>query len=332
MILPPPGFPRNPKFMKLANPSAEDHRRLKSHRCGENSSTPSSPKSTEKATPNANAIGRINFMIYNRIQIEMSLKGQPRDIVLAHILWIGLAAPLFLPINTSATTLVAIVNQKGHKIILATDGLVRHELTGASKQCKLVTLPNCVFGMDGFYANTSPRFDLTELAKAACNSTGPLQSKADYFLRLATNPIVNIVRYKYETDPDYYRRTFLGKPVAEVLFAGYDEGFLSVFARGFVMDNTGSISTETDQISDKPGSDRAFFAGVNEDILAYIHSHPSWETMGDVAAARKFVMIEIQAHPDLVGPPISILEISPPGAARWIEYGKCHNSAGKRMR
>jgi hypothetical protein len=45
--------------------------------------------------------------------------------------------------------------------------------------------------------------------------------------------------------------------------------------------------------------------------------------MDKVAAAKKFVQLEIDAHPQWVGPPISILTVNHLDQEKWISKGVC---------
>jgi hypothetical protein len=52
-----------------------------------------------------------------------------------------------------------------------------------------------------------------------------------------------------------------------------------------------------------------------------------WESLGYPALARQFVELEIEANPDLAGPPIFELEIDDRGTVRWISRGSCPEQA-----
>lgn len=61
-----------------------------------------------------------------------------------------------------------------------------------------------------------------------------------------------------------------------------------------------------------------YFLGLNKQIRAYVSSHPNWTKIGYPKAARRFVQMEIQAHPDLASPPISEVEINGKGSVKWL--------------
>ena len=66
-----------------------------------------------------------------------------------------------------------------------------------------------------------------------------------------------------------------------------------------------------------------YFLGLNGHIRAHVKSHPDWSKEDYVKLAHQFVEMEIEAHPDLAGPPISELEIDENGDVHWLDKGAC---------
>jgi hypothetical protein len=176
-----------------------------------------------------------------------------------------------------------------------------------------------MFTMSGLYDQRVPPFDLFSLGESACRSNGDLRARADGFLATAFPQVAAVVGQLATTDPSYLRQSFEGKPVIEVLFIGIYRGHLSIFARGAVLEN-GRLKKETDEAV---SGDDGFFSGANDHIIAYIGSHPGWRKHGVVIAVRHLVELEADAHPDLVGGPISVLTVDGRGKPRWIDKGKC---------
>ena len=58
--------------------------------------------------------------------------------------------------------------------------------------------------------------------------------------------------------------------------------------------------------------------------------HPNWQEGDKVKAARKFVQMEITAHPEWVGPPISLVTINPLDQQKWIDPGVCSVPPGAK--
>jgi hypothetical protein len=63
--------------------------------------------------------------------------------------------------------------------------------------------------------------------------------------------------------------------------------------------------------------------GEQEAIRAFIKNNPTWAKVGARQAARQFLSIQSAATPETVNQPYSILIISPPEGAQWVERGAC---------
>lgn len=66
-----------------------------------------------------------------------------------------------------------------------------------------------------------------------------------------------------------------------------------------------------------------YFLGLNGHIRAHVKSHPDWVKEDYVKLAHQFVEMEMEAHPDLAGPPISELQIDKDGHVHWLDKGAC---------
>jgi hypothetical protein len=94
--------------------------------------------------------------------------------------------------------------------------------------------------------------------------------------------------------------------------------------RGFVSDAKGRARIERYESSDTSGSSVGYFAGLNREIRDQVESYSQWAQIGYPEAARRFVEKEISEYPDLVGAPISVLEIDGCGKVHWILKGACN--------
>jgi hypothetical protein len=66
-----------------------------------------------------------------------------------------------------------------------------------------------------------------------------------------------------------------------------------------------------------------YFIGLNGHIRSYIQSHRDWAKADYAQLAPRFVQLEIEAHPDLAGLPVSALEIDNKGVVVWLDKGAC---------
>jgi hypothetical protein len=231
---------------------------------------------------------------------------------------------LFLPALATATSVVALIDNTNHRVVIAADCRVNRQLVSLS-ECKIIEEPGCTVAMAGLYEEKSTAFHLRQLADAACRYPGDLRAKAEAFLRFAKIPYQRAVRHIRDADPKDLSRTLENKPT-EVIFAGIQDGDVALIVRGLVADSSGKVSVERFE-SIAPSYVRAgYFLGLNGHIRAHVKSHPDWAKGDYIELAHRFVEMEVQEHPDLAGPPISELQIDKDGHVRWLAKGACDSS------
>lgn len=219
-----------------------------------------------------------------------------------------------------ATSVVALIDRQKNRLVLAADCSVNRNHDSVS-QCKIIEERNCVVAIAGLYEEPTTGFHLRQLIHAACQEAGDLRAKADTFLRNAKAPYEKLAAVILKEDPIYFHRILENKST-EVIFAGLQKGHLALFVRGFVADSTGRVTTESYESLDSTSSPIGYFSGLNDHNKAYVQSQDGWKT-NYASAARKFVEMEIQAHPELAGPPISEIVIDGGGKVKWLSQGAC---------
>ncbi len=228
---------------------------------------------------------------------------------------------LLLPASVHATSVVALIDQRNHRVVIAADCRVNREVDSLS-ECKIIEEPGCVVAIAGLYQENTTEFNLRQLADAACRYAGDLRGKADAFLRFARGPYERAVGHIYDAEPGDFARRIANKPT-ELIFAGLQDGHVALMVRGLVADSDGKIREERFE-SVAPSYARAgYFLGLNGHIRAHVKSHPDWMKEDYVDLAHQLVEMEMKAHPDLAGPPISELQIDKDGHVRWLEKGAC---------
>lgn len=223
-----------------------------------------------------------------------------------------------------ATTVVVLLDKHHHRIVLADDGIIGHFPANTTQTaCKLIVLPDCAFAMAGFLARQQPYFSLQELGENACAFPGNLKEKADKFLDLAGEPVTSIAQYLRENDPQFYADTFHrnGGEFAYVVFAGAVDGHPVAYARGFKIARDGTVNPVSNDVTATGAT--GFFAGFNDHIAAYLKAHPKWSHKDTIDTTRMLMQLEIAAHPDSVGEPISILTVDRKGKQHWVQAGVC---------
>lgn len=152
-----------------------------------------------------------------------------------------------------------------------------------------------------------------------------MRSKADAFLRISRKPYEQAVRSIRDGQPGKSAQTIAKKPT-EVVFVGIQDGHIALFVRGLVADSVGNISVEQFESTAPSYARTGFFLGLNGHIRAYVKAHPRWAKEDDLKLAYQFVEMEVEAHPDLAGRPISELQIDKEGHVHWLDKGACDST------
>ncbi len=239
--------------------------------------------------------------------------------VLATVLLFG---SLFLfSTHLHATSVVALIDRANQRLVIAADCRVNRGL-GPVSTCKIIQEPGCTVAMAGLYEERNSDFHLREYIRAACREPGDLRSKANAFLRISRQPFQKAVSRIRKIDPADFANTIANKPT-EVIFAGIQDGEIGLIVRGLVADSAGKIRVERFE-STAPSFRRiGYFIGLNGHIRSYIKSHPEWAKEDYAKLAPRFVELEIEAHPDIAGLPVSALQIDNKGDVVWLAKGAC---------
>ena len=239
--------------------------------------------------------------------------------VLASVLLIG---SLFLfPTHLHATSVVALIDRANQRLVIAADCRVRRGLRSDSA-CKIIQEPGCTAAMAGLYEEGNSDFHLREYIRVACREPGDLRSKADAFLRVSRQPFQEAVSRIRKGDPADFASTFANKPT-EVIFAGIQDGEVGLIVRGLVADSAGQVRVERFESAAPHFGRIGYFIGLNGHIRSYIQSHPEWANEDYAKLAPRFVELEIEAHPDIAGLPVSALQINNKGDVVWLAKGAC---------
>jgi hypothetical protein len=228
---------------------------------------------------------------------------------------------LFLPAMATATSVVALIDNTNHRVVIAADCRVNRQPVSLS-ECKIIEEPGCTVAIAGLYRENATAFDLRRFVDAACRYHGDLREKAEAFLRFSTIPYERAIRHIRDADPSDFGRTVENK-ATEVIFAGIQNGQIALIVRGLVVNSAGKVSVERSESTAPSYSRVGYFLGLNGHIRAHVKSHPDWAKGDYVKLAHRFVEMEVEAHPDLAGPPISELEIDEEGHVHWLDKGAC---------
>ncbi len=230
-------------------------------------------------------------------------------------------SPSLFSMHLYATSVVALIDRANHRLVIAADCRVNRGTRQVSA-CKIIQEPGCTTAMAGLYEEGNSEFHLREYIHAACQEPGDLRAKAEAFVRIARMPYERAVKGMRESQHADFVKTIANKPT-EVVFAGIQNGEPGLIVRGLEADSSGRISVERLESTSPDYARIGYFIGLNGHIRAYIKSHPDWGKDDYAKLAPGFVELEIEAHPDLAGLPVSALEIDNRGIVGWLEKGVC---------
>ena len=230
-------------------------------------------------------------------------------------------SPSLFGTHLYATSVVALIDRANHRVVIAADCRVSRGMRPVSA-CKIIQEPGCTAAMAGLYEERNSEFHLREYIHAACQEPGDLRAKAEAFVRMARGPYEQAARRMRESQPADFAKTMANKPT-EVVFGGIQDGEPGLIVRGLEADSAGRIRIERFESTAPSYARIGYFIGLNGHIRAYIKSHPDWGKEDYNELAPKFVELEIEAHPDLAGLPVSALQIDNKGDVVWLDKGAC---------
>jgi hypothetical protein len=230
-------------------------------------------------------------------------------------------SPFLFSTHLYATSVVALIDRANQRVVIAADCRASRA-PGPVSTCKIIQEPGCTAAMAGLYEVRNSDFHLREYIRGACREPGDLRAKAEAFVRMARKPYEEAVTRIRRGDPADFANTIANKPT-EVIFAGIQDGEIGLIVRGLVADSAGKVRVERFE-STAPSFRRiGYFIGLNGHIRWYIKTHPEWAKEDYAKLARKFVELEIEAHPDIAGLPVSAVQIDNKGDVVWLAKGAC---------
>src|SRR6266550_4310474 len=101
----------------------------------------------------------------------------PADIV--RLLVFLTTGTLFLPAVTAATSVVALIDNTNHRVVIAADCRVNRQLASLS-QCKIIDKPGCTVAMAGLYEEKTTAFHLRRRSKRLWPNARKQDNRSDF--------------------------------------------------------------------------------------------------------------------------------------------------------
>ena len=232
--------------------------------------------------------------------------------------------------TAQASTILALTTARG--VVVASDSLfVVIGRTGSATGCKVFVQDDLYFATAGLFASRIAGFYAPDIMRKAAreSATGKLSDIMTRFNVETANALFqakDAVEDWLKMNVNYnVAETMLIRNEGGVIRVLFSQSNISNGLRRLTADGGRNMSFDRQTRSIVAGgSEMEMLAiGLRDHILRYQSQHPDWITMDPIAAARMFVQMEIAAHPAIVGPPVSILQIQKDGSHTWIEKGAC---------
>jgi hypothetical protein len=175
----------------------------------------------------------------------------------------------------------------------------------------------------------APGYDVEPIAHTAITlGNGAIGERVYLFERMLLRELGAILVRVRQGDPMWWYTEGSTKSALEIVFAGFENGYVNLFYRSFVPIRGSPRGTVFFNIerADYQGHlrDTKYAAlGFSEAVKHDLDAHPTVVVQeGFVAAVQRLVGLEIQAVPSEVGPPISVVSVNANGV-HWIRKGVC---------
>jgi ATP-dependent protease HslVU (ClpYQ) peptidase subunit len=217
-----------------------------------------------------------------------------------------------------STTIVGI--STNDSVFLGADSMVGFDGASArGSMCKINVGNNSAAAMAGHLADSATSFDAATLVRRALGTPGDLARKAQTFEQFVRQPLQQSLDYGREHVPILFASKYGGKKALETIFAIVEGGKPKMIISTFRVAENGSLTLDG---AKELGSGQVYVIGESAAIAKYQTGNPGWNRTEPDEIIRKFLALEIEDEPSLVGSAVSIVRITS-GKWRWIEPGQC---------
>jgi hypothetical protein len=196
--------------------------------------------------------------------------------------------------------------------------------TEATTICKIHKVGAVFYAEAGLLKDTTGRFNAAAIAEQAAVGHPTVPEVAHAFEARVLMPLMDTVSQLRTLNPHYYYSHVREQAALQVAFFGAERRGLRLAIRRFFIHTDGQRrpSVSIDRF-DCPGDcDHArtwAFLGGSEVLNRFLEANPRYLTEhGSRATLQRLMDLEAIAHPDLVSPPVDILQIGPEGPA-WVQ-------------
>lgn len=222
------------------------------------------------------------------------------------------------------TTIVAISNNS-ELIIVADSKIHNHGSTEAKPLCKVYQFGDVVFCHAGVmsYDNLS----IGEIVKDIFNSNlRSFEENLNIVKSSISKALLPLFQQFYDNERDNFDTHLLNKPIVQMLFSFCLNGTPHVYLKIFIpVLQEGKVLFGLHE--DNATCSIDVYLGHFDNITQYISSNKNYKLDKDtITVAKELIELEIEANPDKVGKPLTVVKINSAGVD-WIEAGICQFDA-----
>jgi hypothetical protein len=229
----------------------------------------------------------------------------------------SIIALLLCPAPLFATTLVVLTTATDAYLGADSRAQGRSELV-----CKIVDSGGVAVGMSGHLGNTATQFNASESVAHALHRSSDLRSAIENVTAELQAPLETSMEWERVHALADYQAKYEGEKVLELVFVTAVNGAPRI-AVVYWRAQDGHLVREGPTFH---GAMYSLVVGSNTAVKAYQDSHPEWVNLPPAAIVEKFLQVEAEQEPDVVGPPFSIVQMNKSGT-HWVSSGAC-NEAG----
>ena len=233
-----------------------------------------------------------------------------------------LSAGILVPGIVQATMLIAFATDDTS--VIGADG-ISVGLTGkVGTMCKITVARSCIFAASGLVSEsgTNFNFDVDEIARQICDQPGSLAEYAAEFDSAIRKPLQRAVALVETHHPLSYSQMLQGRPVLELMLVSPTISNVRVIVLSYTY-VAGTVKLQKTVRLSEPFGSNLLVCGEKEVVRSFLsHPPPAAKHMNPVQLVTELLETSIEAHPNLVGPPLALLVVDKHGL-RWLNYGAC---------
>jgi hypothetical protein len=230
-----------------------------------------------------------------------------------------------IPEFVTTGTAIAII-AKADQIAAAADSKIilgRNRLS--SSDCKIKQFDDHFFAIAGHRREELSSFDAIHIAMEVCRMADNAADRVNKFEILINGPLFNMLRITQLKAPSYFESNLQNKTILQAAFFGFERDSPYLYVRSYKCKTTpsGQIAIAVERQECVAQCDLLALLGKSGAVEKYINQTADYKKRPPIELVRKFVELEIADEPEIVGPPIDILQIRKTGSVWRDKKPEC---------